>query len=65
MPQVTKQVQDAIIEYATYILDEHKNSREYVDKMEVIDKAYSLYKQNTDPVTGVVHGEGIYIIQII
>ena len=59
MPQVTKQVQDAIIEYATYILDEHKNSREYVDKMEVIDKAYSLYKQNIDPVTGVVHGEGI------
>ena len=59
MPQVSKQVQQNIIEYAKYILQAHKENEEYWNKMEAIDTAYALYKTNIDPITGTVHGEGI------
>ena len=59
MPHVAKNVQDALIEYAQYILTQHKESEEYINKMEAVDKAYALYKENIDSITGVIHGEGI------
>lgn len=57
--QVSPKTQTAILEYAKYIMTEHKSQEDYLTKMEAIDVAYARHIKNRDPKTGVVHGEGI------
>lgn len=59
MIEISKESQDAVIEYSKYVMREHANSSSYLDKMEAVDIAYACYVSNLDPKTGVPRGEGI------